>query len=256
MTKVSILTTTMLYATAAAAQPAAAGKRQYQARCVGLPRRGRDGRRSRSEHRGRPAAARHHAGRRSAILILNGIPGRGMPAFRDAGERGGCDRGSCDDLQARPGTAPAQRPRGDAAAGERFFSGQGELRRSAIWCAAAAAFSGPDLSNVGRDRTPAQIEQALRDPGGAPAGQRDAEDGRPRAPSYRAVTVRLRDGQTLRGIAKNESAFDLQLLALDGKLHLLSKDQIAEIAREKSLMPKVDATSPRKCATWSPTSAA
>jgi len=28
---------------------------------------------------------------------------------------------------------------------------------------------GPDLSNVGRDRTPAQIEQALRDPGAAPA---------------------------------------------------------------------------------------
>src|SRR5262249_25615799 len=56
------------------------------------------------------------------------------------------------------------------------------------------------------------------------------------------VTVRLRDGQTLRGIAKNESAFDLQLLAVDGKLHLLLKDQIAEIAREKSLMPKVEAS--------------
>ena len=29
---------------------------------------------------------------------------------------------------------------------------------------------------------------------------------------------------------------------MDGKLHLLSKDQIAEIVREKSLMPKVEAT--------------
>src|SRR5262249_10616191 len=34
----------------------------------------------------------------------------------------------------------------------------------------------------------------------------------------------------------------LQLLAVDGKLHLLSKDQVAEIVREKSLMPKLQAT--------------
>ena len=86
---------------------------------------------------------------------------------------------------------------------------------------------GPDLSNVGRDRTVAQIEQALRDPGGS---------------RYRAVTVKLRNGQTLRGIAKNESAFDLQLLGTDAKLHLLLKDEVAEIVREKSLMPRIDAT--------------
>ena len=103
---------------------------------------------------------------------------------------------------------------------------------------------GPDLSNVGRDRRPAQIEQALRDPGAAPAAPagRGGRGGRGAAPTYRAVTVRLRDGQTIRGIAKNESTFDLQLLGVDGKLHLLSKDQVAEIVREKSLMPKVEAT--------------
>ena len=86
-----------------------------------------------------------------------------------------------------------------------------------------------------------QIEQALRDPGTAPATGRGARGGG-RAPSYPAVTVRLRDGQTIRGIAKNESAFDLQLLAMDGKLHLLLKDAVAEVVREKSLMPKVEAT--------------
>ena len=46
----------------------------------------------------------------------------------------------------------------------------------------------------------------------APAAGRGGRGGRG-APSYQAVTVRLRNGQTLRGIAKNESAFDLQLLA-------------------------------------------
>jgi len=52
----------------------------------------------------------------------------------------------------------------------------------------------------------------------------------------------MRDGQTIRGVAKNESAFDLQLISADGKLHLLLKDQVAEVVREKSLMPKLDAT--------------
>ena len=59
---------------------------------------------------------------------------------------------------------------------------------------------------------------------------------------YRAVSVHLRDGRNIRGIAKNESAFDLQLLGVDGKLHLLQKSDVAEIVREKSLMPKTDAS--------------
>jgi hypothetical protein len=54
--------------------------------------------------------------------------------------------------------------------------------------------------------------------------------------------VRLQNGETLRGLAKNESTFDLQLLGVDGKLHLLMKFQIASITLEKSLMPKVNAT--------------
>jgi len=103
---------------------------------------------------------------------------------------------------------------------------------------------GPDLSNIGRDRAPAQIEQALRDPGAAPStsAPRGGRGGRGAPPSYRAVTVRLRNGQTLHGIAKNESAFDLQLLGTDAKLHLLLKTEVTEIVREKSLMPKTEAT--------------
>src|SRR5262249_14489796 len=87
-------------------------------------------------------------------------------------------------------------------------------------------------------------EQALRDPGSAtPANPgRGGRGGRGAPPSYKAVTVRLRNGQTIRGIAKNESAFDLQLLAMDGKMHLLQKDQVTEVVREKSLMPKTEAS--------------
>ena len=131
---------------------------------------------------------------------------------------------------------------GDPAAGERFFAGKGKLRQLPHGArtrrrARARPFE-PSAAIAGRQ----QIEQALRDPRRAPPAGRGGRGGRGAAPPYRAVTVRLRDGQTIRGIAKNESAFDLQLLGVDGKLHLLSKDQVAEIVREKSLMPKVEAT--------------
>ena len=56
---------------------------------------------------------------------------------------------------------------GDAAAGERFLR-EGECYGCHM-VRGRGNVPGPDLSNVGRDRTPAQIEQALRDPGGAPA---------------------------------------------------------------------------------------
>src|SRR5260370_41266746 len=85
---------------------------------------------------------------------------------------------------------------------------------------------GPDLTNLARERSLGQIIQALRNPGAHAA------------PGYRPVTVRLRDGRTLRGLAKNESNYDLQLQSDDGTFHFLSKDQIVQQTNEpKSLMP-------------------
>src|SRR5262249_20959768 len=76
-----------------------------------------------------------------------------------------------------------------------------------------------------------QIEQRLRNPSFAVS------------PGYRVVSVRLKDGRRVRGLAKNETNFDLQLQALDGKLYLLSRSDIAEETREtKSLMPSAKAS--------------
>src|SRR5262249_23568924 len=219
------------------------GKRQYQALCVGC--HGEDG--SGGGHGPSFLDVRQpRATTREAVrdLILKGIPNGGMPAFKIPAEQADAIAAYVTTLkQPAADVAPGGRGSGDAAAGERFFSGEGNCA-SCHMVRGRGGVLGPDLSNIGRDRRPAQIEQTLRDPGSVPAtpagrGGRGARGG---APSYRAVTVRLRDGRTLRGIAKNESAFDLQLLAMDGKLHLLSKDQVAEIVHEKSLMPKVAAT--------------
>jgi alcohol dehydrogenase (cytochrome c) len=177
------------------------------------------------------------------VVIQKGIPDGGMPAFQ-------IPDGEADTIAAyvlrlrQPVAAPTAdaAPGGDAAAGERFFRGRGNCG-SCHMVGGQGGILGPDLSNIGRDRQASQIEQALRDPGGSPVtpGGRGGRSGRGGTPSYKAVTVRLRNGGTLRGIAKNESAFDLQLLGTDGKLHLLQKDQVAEVIREKSLMPKVEA---------------
>jgi PQQ-dependent dehydrogenase (methanol/ethanol family) len=221
----------------AAAQTIEAGQRQYLARCVNC--HGEDG--SGGGHGPnivdvqRPRATSQETVR---ALILKGIPNGGMPAFQISDEEAGAIAAYVMRLKQPLGGGAAP---GDSVAGERFFA-NGKCA-SCHMVRGRGAVLGPDLSNVGRDRTPAQIEQALRDPGAAAT----APQGRARrsaggAPSYRAVTVRLRDGQTIRGIAKNENAFDLQLLSLDGKLHLLSKDQVTEVIREKSLMPKVDAS--------------
>ncbi len=119
---------------------------------------------------------------------------------------------------------------GNPEAGGRFYSGKGNCTACHMVKGRGGTL-GPDLSNLARERRLGQIEQALRDPGALAL------------PGYRPVTVRLRDGQTLQGVAKNESGYDLQLESVDGTLHFFAKEQIASLAHEpKSLMQPVKAT--------------
>jgi len=229
-----------LAAACAAAQTPDTARRQYVSRCAGC--HGEDG--LGGGHG--PAIVdvkQPRATTKDAVraLILSGNPD-GMPAFRISKEEADSIAGFVMTLRTAPaaGAAPAG-PTGNSAEGEKFFAGKGNCQ-SCHMVRGRGGVLGPDLSNVGRDRTAAQIEQSLRDPGATPAGGRGGRGGRGGAASYRAVTVKLKSGQTIRGIAKNESAFDLQLLGMDGQLRLLPKEQVAEITREKSLMPKVEAT--------------
>jgi PQQ-dependent dehydrogenase (methanol/ethanol family) len=227
-----------LYPAAAPAQTVESGKRQYLVLCGSC--HGEDG--SGGGHGpGFLDARRQRATSQGEVrnLILKGIPDGGMPAFKIPDEQADAIAAHVMTLK-QPAVKAGGAAAGDSMAGERFFFGKGNCA-SCHMVRGRGGVPGPDLSNVGRDRGPAQIEQALREPGSASAAP-PGREGRGAAPTYRAVTVRLKDGQTLRGIAKNESAYDLQLLSVDGTLHLLSKEQVAEIVREKSLMPKVEAT--------------
>lgn len=216
------------------AQDAATGKRQFQARCAGC--HGEDG--AGGGHGPNIVdVQRARAASLEAVreLIRNGLPDAGMPAFALPDIELNAIAAYFMTLKKTAPTVGAVA--GDAAAGERFFWTKGGCSNCHM-VQGQGGIVGPDLSNVGRDRTAVQIETSLRDPGSTVAG-RGGRGGRGGTISFRAVTVRLHDGQSLRGIAKNESTFDLQLLGVDGRLRLLTKDQIAAIVREKSVMPRV-----------------
>lgn len=160
-------------------------------------------------------------------LILKGVPGAGMPGFalpRDELE------GLVRFLRSLLAPASANPAPGDPAAGQAFFAGKGKCLQCHMVNGKGAAI-GPDLSEVGHRRRLREIEQALERPGENVAA------------GFETATVRLVDGRTLRGLIKNRSNFDLQLLGLDGRFHMLRQREIAEVRREPgSLMPPLQAT--------------
>jgi PQQ-dependent dehydrogenase (methanol/ethanol family) len=109
--------------------------------------------------------------------------------------------------------------------------------------------NGPDLSGIGRELTFGQLQQALDDPAARAAGRTGAS-----CPSWAwcpgegwsPVGVRLRDGDSLRGLLRSQGKHDLQLQTSDGKLHLLLDTEYREVVREPSLMPRLEAGEPER----------
>jgi alcohol dehydrogenase (cytochrome c) len=203
-----------------------AGRRQFEARCA--PCHGADGMGGE-----RAPGVTGREGERLPSeqdlrdVIGKGIPDAGMPPFR-------LSDSEMDRIVAfvRSLSTPAieRAVPGDAARGREFFFGAGRCASCHI-AEGRGSPNGPDLSTLGRRRTLAEIGQSLRDPGAR------------RLPGYRVVRVALRDGSQIRGFAKNESNYDLQLQDLEGRLHLLLAGEIVRIDREEGpLMPPVRAS--------------
>src|SRR5215471_18959703 len=160
-------------------------------------------------------------------VILKGIPAAGMPPFA-------LSDAAVDALVAllKSLNAPAADTTvsGDRAAGKDFFFGEGRCASCHMVYGAGEPI-GPDLSNVARELTVDQIRQALLQPSVQIA------------PGYALVTLRMRDGNTLRGFARNRTRFDIQLQDLKGAFHPVSLDRVAAVEEEKqSLMPPAKAT--------------
>lgn len=195
----------------------AQGRRRFETRCGGC--HGADG-------TGGERAPAIDSGDRERLdsedsvraLIRNGIPDAGMPPFN-------VPEPELSQLVAfvRSRVTPAREsmPPGDALAGSAFFFGEGHCAQCHSMHGRGGV-TGPDLSNIGEELTLAEIERSLRNPASR------------RVRGYEVVTVRLRSGTALRGLLRNESLYDLQLQDFDGRLHLLRRDEVDAIDRERA----------------------
>ena len=144
-------------------------------------------------------------------VIRNGIPGSGMPPFNLPAVELDAVAGF---VRALSVTAADAKLPGDRAAGERYFFGQGGCANCHMTMGRGKAV-GPDLSNAGREMTAEEIEEAVWQP-----------EARIK-PGYQMLEVKLRDGRTVRGFARNQSRYNLQLQDLAGQFHFFQENQIA-----------------------------
>ena len=115
---------------------------------------------------------------------------------------------------------------GDAAAGESLFWGKAGCGNCHSIRGRGGKL-GPDLTNAGATRPLPQLRQDILDPDAAGTT------------GYRAITVKLRNGKTVQGIARNRTNYSLQILDAQGNLHLLSAADIQEMTLGRgSPMPK------------------
>src|SRR5881296_106926 len=204
----------------------ARGQKVYAERCVGCHGADFRGTDQGPGLRGNPLMRRMSV-QRLHNIIKNGIPNTGMPPFDlpapDLDALAPFVRSL--NSQAAESNVP-----GNPAAGEQFFFGKGECGSCHMVSGRGQAI-GPDLSNLADERTVDEIQSALKNPSADIT------------PGYELVTVKLRDGNTLRGFARNRSNFDIRVEDLQGKLDLLEEGQIASIVEEtQSVMPPVQAT--------------
>src|SRR5215472_12365991 len=192
---------TLLSAQSPPATPSdlARGEQVYAERCAGC--HGTD---FRGTDQGPPlsgnARARRMSLERLGSTITRGISSAGMPAFDLPAPDVRALAFLVRSLNSR--AADSDVP-GDARAGEQFFFGKGKCSACHMVAGRGEAI-GPDLSNVGNERTVGELQSDLKEPSADIT------------PGYELVTVKLRDGSALRGFAQSRSNFDIRVEDLQG----------------------------------------
>jgi cytochrome c oxidase cbb3-type subunit 3 len=127
---------------------------------------------------------------------------------------------------------------GDPVRGEKLFTGS-------AGCAAChmvkghGGLLGPDLTRVGASRSATYLIESIRDPDKELSdGMLDPNNHYGLPLVYDTVTVVLKDGQKVTGIAKNEDTFSVQLMDTDQRLRFFLKSDVKDVVhKRKSLMP-------------------
>jgi cytochrome c oxidase cbb3-type subunit III len=96
----------------------------------------------------------------------------------------------------------------------------------------SGGFLGPDLTDIATSRTVKQLREAILAPSSNPVN------------GFVGITVTLKNGRRITGVAKDYSDYSVDLLDASGSLHLLETSQLQDIRfAPKSLMPDTYAQS-------------
>ncbi len=195
-------------------------ERNYQLHCAFCHGRGDDGFAANLKSPRLP-----HAPSDAALfqIIQNGIPGTDMPPAIGLSEPE--IRGLVQYVRALGRTAP-ERVVGNARNGEELFWGKGTCGGCHM-AGGRGGRQGPDLSEVGAKRSPANLRQSLVEPEASIAG------------GFVLVNLTTKDGKKITGVRLNENTFSIQVRDLADKIHSLRKSDLGEVKREmgKSTMP-------------------
>ena len=160
-------------------------------------------------------------------VIVRGVPAAGMPGFDLPAATLDGLVGLVVSLNA---SASEMKVPGDVAAGSEFFFGKGQCLNCHMISGRGEAV-GPDLSSVATELTVDQLRDALVNPGVRIV------------PGYELVRLDLKKGGSLRGFARNRTAFEISVQDLKGGLHPVLLENVREVTDEKgSLMPVVQAS--------------
>ena len=154
--------------------------------------------------------------------IKNGIKGTGMPGSPLAE---GDVRKIIAYVHSLRATAVDLDVPGNAANGSQIFQSKANCAQCHM-VNGRGGILGPDLSNIGAERSLAAIREALIIPKAVP----------PRG--FQPVKVTTVDGRSISGLLKNQHNTSFQILGLDNKLHLLTAAMIKDMTYQpKSIMP-------------------
>ena len=199
------------------------GGRLYRINCIGC--HGPEGNLVTGIDLGRNRFRRVSSDEEIANVIMNGVPGTGMPPNAIYGLRAYNVVAYLRNMNATADVRSVAATTGDATRGKALFEGKGACN-TCHRVRGEGSRSGPDLSEAGLMLRPIEIETSILDPDASISTT---------SPPFRVVK---KDGTVVSGLLLNQDIFSVQLLDANGALASLQKSDLRESGLlRKSPMP-------------------